>query len=219
MLKFDNTVNQEFLDRFIEKLNIGDIDPIILNETAGYFLTIMKMLDGIRKAYHIWLDDTGAEKVETKDFFAATLSIFKLFKKARDRADGIVDLYLNRLTIPNIPIESRNFQAWCYSGQSAVYSQVKGIFSHLIKSGLSHDLIDKYYLDGSLLELYECCLDIETPLKNLLETEYPNPLEVQEGIFLIEDRIKQLSEKLFSEEFEDEQGVFSVMKLALKEMK
>lgn len=218
MLKFDNTINEESLNRLILKLNIGDIDQPVLYETAGYFLTIMKMLDGIRKAYHIWLEDAGAEKVETKDFLAATLSMFKLFKKARSRADGIVDLYLSRLTIPNIPVESRNFQAWCYMEQSAVYSQVKGIFSHLIKSGLSHDLIDKYYLDGSLLEIYECCLDIETPLKSLLETEFPNPMEVQEGIFMVEDRIRKLSEKLFTEEFEDKQGVADVIKLALKEM-
>lgn len=221
MLKFDSTINEDSLNNFIARLNIGDIDLSVLNETAGYFLTVMKMLDGIRKAYHIWLEDTDTDvgKVETKDFLSASLSMFKLFKKAITRADGIVELYLTRLIIPDIPVESRNYQVWCYSGQSEVYSQVKGIFSHLINSGLSHELIDKYYLDGSLLELYECCLDIETPLKSLLETENPNPMEVKEGIFIIEDRIRILYNKLFVEEFEDLQGISGVIKFALEEMK
>lgn len=218
MLKFDNTINEDSLVRLIDKLNIGDIDPQTLNETAGYFYNVMKMLDGMRTAFHIWLDETGDRKVETRDFFAASITIIKLFKKARNRVDGIVELYLDKLTIPDIPTETRNFQVWGYSGQSEVYSQVKGIFSHLIKSGLSHDLIDKYYLDGSLLELYECCIDIETPLKSLLETENPNPMEVREGIFFIEDRIIKLYHKLFMEEFENVQGISEVMKLALKEI-
>ena len=82
-----------------EKLNIGQIDRSILQDTAGYFFAVSKMLDNIRQGYCLWLDQSSQKEVDTKDFLSGMLSMFALLKKAMDRMDGIVGLYISRLNV------------------------------------------------------------------------------------------------------------------------
>ena len=219
MLKFQSNIDNCFAENLRHKLNIGKIDSMVLNETAGYFFTMLKMLDGFRQAYLMWLDDSVKTSVDTKEFFAGIHNMFSLFRKAKDRADGITGLYISRLELPEIQTDNKNYQPWCFSGQSNIYSPVRGIFKKLTEAGLNQDTIDRYYIDGALLEVYEICMEVLPALLNLIETDNPNPREVQEGLFVVETHIQKIYDKLFIERFDDLQGLNNVIKFALVKMK
>lgn len=216
-MKYNFTIQDDVRVGLDEKLSIGRIDGDTLEQAAGYFFTIIKMLDNVRKAYDLWLDDSCDDHMGAREFLTGALSMLNLLKKTMDKTDGIVGMYISRLEIPE-NAENCIYQPWQYSGHSQIYDPARGIFSSLRKAGLSQDFIDRYYLDGSLLEIHEACMEIVPALVSLTKTDNPNPLEVREGIFLIEDQLRKLYVKLYVEEFDDARGLMGVMALALDKL-
>lgn len=213
-------MNQEIiLDESIRseieyKLNIGGIDPETLQEAAEYFYKTAKMLDNIQKSLYIWTGG-GESPLETGKFITGMLGMLTLMQKNMDKTDGIAGMYISRIDMDRCII-SDNHQAWCYKDFTDRYAPLRGVYFQLIKAGLNQDFIDKYYLDGTLLELYEACWEVIPAVYNLAHTQNPNPLEVREGIFIIEGQLRQIYNKLYIEEFEDARGLTGVMIKAFK---
>jgi len=217
LLKFNGKPDTQLKEDLIKKLNIGGIDREVLDQVSTYLYTIINLLDGLRRAYVMWLDKSQESPVKTRDFLVGSLGILSLLKKTMERMDGIVGMYISRLDLPRKNPEE-NYQAWQYQDLSRIYDPLSGTFKKLRDAGLKQDFIDKYYLDGSLMEIYEKCMNILPAFSYLIETENPDPLEVREGVFILEDRLRKMYNKLYIEEFEDARGLMGVMETALKEM-
>ncbi|MCE1246138.1 MAG: hypothetical protein LWY06_05800 [Firmicutes bacterium] len=217
MINYYETIDEELKGKLEQKLNVTGTDPSVLGETAHYFFSLAKMMDGIRLGYVMWLDKEAEKHVDTREFFVGTLGILKLVKKLLDSMDGIVGTYISGMDVP-AEFSSRESQAWHYQGNSRNYKQMTGIFPALIKSGLTQDFIDRYYLDGTLLEVYEECTELIPAIAGLGEMRAISPIELREGIFLIENRFRNLYAKLFIERFENALGLAGVLNAALHTM-
>ncbi|MCD4783578.1 MAG: hypothetical protein K8T10_07080 [Candidatus Eremiobacteraeota bacterium] len=217
MLKYNGRIDPEIRGKLRDKLNIGRIDNDTLDQVTTYLFTIVNLLDGMRKAYSMWLDKSQDNPVKTRDFIVGSLNIMSLLKKIMERMDGIVGMYVSRLDLPrNNPDE--NYQPWQYDNLSRMYDPLGGTFEKLREAGLKQDFIDMYYIDGSLMEVYESCLNILPAFYILTETENPNPIEIKDGILLLEDSMRKMYNKLFIEEYEDLRGLMGVMQAALKKV-
>jgi hypothetical protein len=217
MINYYETINEELRGKIEKNLNLMGTDPSILSETAHYFFSLAKMMDGLRRAYTLWLDKENNEPVGTREFFIGTLSMIKLLKKMLDNMDGIVGTYISGIEIPP-DFASPGNQPWHFQGHAQNYKQMKGIFPALRDAGLSQDFIDMYYLDGTLLEVYEDCTEVIPAITALASIRQASPVEIREGIFLIENRFRNLYAKLFMERFENAYGLTGVMIEALKEL-
>lgn len=217
MLRYNGRIDPEIREKLREKLNIGEIDKDILDQVTSYLFTIIKLLDGMRKAYRMWLDKSQDNPVKTRDFLMGSLNILSLLKKTMESMDGIVGMYVSRLDLPR-DNPDENYQPWQYHNLSRMYDPLGGTFNKLKDAGLDQDFIDKYYLDGSLMEVYETCMNILPAFYILTETGNPNPIEMREGIFFLEDSLRKMYNKLFIEEFEDVRGLMGAMQAALKKI-
>lgn len=213
MIEYTPRINIDFRKRLSEKLARTGINRSLLDETTEYVYKNLEIMERIIEGFKTW---AAFREVDCVLFMKGFLVLADIFRKNTERHDGIISSYLSNFAAS----EKLNFsdecsQPWHYEGHSGLYEGVKGIFKCLTDSGLSQDFIDNYYLDGSLLEIHETCLDTVVSMDCLLCTENPGPADLSEGLFLMEDRFRKMYNKLFIEPIEDTHGTYGAVKAAL----
>jgi hypothetical protein len=216
MLKYEIIVNESFKTRMKETLDIRNIDRNILEETIDYLFINAQVMDRITEGFHLWLGRQETVEVQPVDFMKALLIMSEKFRKNMERYDGIVYSYLTLLS-PETEEISTEMQPWQYEQTPESYKPIGGIYQALLNMGLKTDFIDMYYLDGSLMEIYEDALQNVTSLNNLINTANPSINDIRDGLITVDARFRKLYNKLFTEQFEDAHGVFSCLVLALQE--
>jgi hypothetical protein len=216
MLKYDIIVNETFHTKLTETLNIRNIDSSILQDITSYLFVNAQVMDRIIEGFQLWLGKKDASEMHPLDFFKGLLVMAEKFRKNMERHDGIVLHYIASLESES-KVLSTEMQPWQYEQASDTYKPIGGIYQALLNMGLKADFIDQYYLDGSLMEIYEDALETVTSLNNLAGTTNPSINDTRDGLMTIDERLRKMYSKFFIEQFEDLRGVCSCLVLALKE--
>jgi predicted DNA-binding protein YlxM (UPF0122 family) len=217
MLKYDINVDESFKLKIMETLNVRDTDSYTLEETVSYLYINIQVMDRMIEGFNLWLGDRESEGMTPTDFIKAFLVMMEKFRKNMESRDGIIYDYVSRLNQNPAEIPGK-VQPWQYEGMSGSYRHTRGIYQSLLNMGLKADFIDCYYLDGSLMEIYEDALESVSSLNNLVKTSNPGINDIRDGLLIVDERFRKLYNKLFIEQFEDVYGVFGALITALKEI-
>lgn len=210
MLKYNSMTTGDFRKRLAERLNFGHIDKKTHKMTTGYILKNAECLERLLEGLQMWTCDELEDDVSGEVFFLSLMKIMDLYRKNMDKGQGLAEYYLSRIDLPSMKDQTEN-RPWSYEQQSDLYAPLGGVYSRLIRMGVKKEAIDKYYLDGNLMEIYEDVLNVLPVLKNLCLTENPSPYDVREGVFVIETRFRKLYDRFFVEQFDGQTGVYGAL--------
>ena len=214
MLKPEETIPLDFCDRIVLGLCRRKRDKEMVENLSVYIHDNLKVLLQVMEGLRMWSRGDVESDYSGEAMVLSLMNLMNALRRNVVEHDGIVGSFLQQYQAPNF-LGNEEVRPWNHQDQSQHYQQISGIYQGLRNMGLPGEFIDRYYLDGSLLELYDDCVNLVQPYLGLCQLESPNPRDVQEGLYLLEEKTRRIVEKFFMEEYSGARGLHGCLQEVL----
>ncbi len=214
MIKPEQTVPLDFYKKMVQHLCDRKCHRELAESLASYLQDNLRMFMLIMEGLRMWTREKIDKEYQGE---AVILSLMKLMASLRQNVignDGIVDSFLSQYQVPSL-LGNQEARPWHFVENPDSYRQISGVFQQLRGIGLPGEFIDRYYLDGSLIELYEGCIEVTQPLLRLARMENPSPRDVWEGLNFIEEKTRRMVEKFFVDDYSGVRGIHGCLQEVL----
>jgi hypothetical protein len=217
MLKYQLKVNESFKESLRKKLKTTALDSEIQDCMTSYLYDNAQIMERLIEGLEMWTIETKTENSDPLVFFLGILKLMDLFKKNMEKWTGITEEYLSMLSNKDT-YNITETQPWQFEGHEDAFSGLRGVHESLQKNGINQELIDRYYIDGNLLEIYDNCISTISSLSALIETKKPSINDLRDGILIVENNFRKLYYRLFIEEFDGAIGFFACLYEVIKKL-